>query len=251
MRASSPHGRSPGSRVSPNQARRSSASQVRPSGAPRLRGIPEASIARLPLYLRALQTMADRGVTTVSSQRACRGVGGQLGKAAQGPVAPWFVRHPRRRLRGGLPRLPDLARARTHPGLGGRHHRRRQPRSGPRELRRLCHSRVSAPRASSTPTLARWGSRSAGWSSGISTTSRQLIVEHGIAIGVLTTPAGAAQQVADRLVAAGIQERAELRSGGVDRSARRRVAQGRPLDRVADPRVPRTATCDRATGVSA
>ena len=31
------------------------------------RGVPEATVARLPLYLRALAALADRGVVTVSS----------------------------------------------------------------------------------------------------------------------------------------------------------------------------------------
>ncbi|GAA3662436.1 redox-sensing transcriptional repressor Rex [Nonomuraea antimicrobica] len=35
---------------------------------PRDRGIPEATVARLPLYLRALHGMAERGVATVSSE---------------------------------------------------------------------------------------------------------------------------------------------------------------------------------------
>ncbi len=35
---------------------------------PRDRGIPEATVARLPLYLRALNGMAERGAATVSSE---------------------------------------------------------------------------------------------------------------------------------------------------------------------------------------
>ncbi|GAA2378164.1 redox-sensing transcriptional repressor Rex [Nonomuraea africana] len=35
---------------------------------PRDRGIPEATVARLPLYLRALNGMAERGIATVSSE---------------------------------------------------------------------------------------------------------------------------------------------------------------------------------------
>jgi redox-sensing transcriptional repressor len=35
---------------------------------PRDRGIPEATVARLPLYLRALHGMAERGIATVSSE---------------------------------------------------------------------------------------------------------------------------------------------------------------------------------------
>ncbi|MGW4791053.1 redox-sensing transcriptional repressor Rex [Nonomuraea sp. MG754425] len=39
-----------------------------PSSQPRDRGIPEATVARLPLYLRALHGMGERGITTVSSE---------------------------------------------------------------------------------------------------------------------------------------------------------------------------------------
>ncbi|WP_017596538.1 redox-sensing transcriptional repressor Rex [Nocardiopsis potens] len=35
---------------------------------PRERGIPEATVARLPVYLRALQGLAERGILTVSSE---------------------------------------------------------------------------------------------------------------------------------------------------------------------------------------
>ena len=43
----------------------------------------------------------------------------QLRQAAQGPVPPGLVRHPRRRLRRGHPHRPDRAGARPHPAPGG------------------------------------------------------------------------------------------------------------------------------------
>jgi redox-sensing transcriptional repressor len=38
-------------------------------------GIPEATVARLPVYLRALYTLAERGVTTVASDELARSAG--------------------------------------------------------------------------------------------------------------------------------------------------------------------------------
>src|ERR1700678_2828449 len=38
-------------------------------------GIPEATVARLPIYLRALYTLAERGVTTVASDELARAAG--------------------------------------------------------------------------------------------------------------------------------------------------------------------------------
>ena len=63
----------------------------------------------------------------------------------------------------------------------------------------------------------------------------------GVAIGVVATPAAAAQDVCDRLVAAGRAQRAELRAVRAVRARRRRRPQGRPVDRAADPRLPRAA----------
>ncbi len=61
-------------------------------------GIPEATVARLPVYLRALYTLAERGVSTVASDELARAAGRQLGQAPQGPEPPGLLRHQRRRL---------------------------------------------------------------------------------------------------------------------------------------------------------
>ena len=42
---------------------------------PRERGIPEATVARLPVYLRALQTLQDKGILTVSSEALATAAG--------------------------------------------------------------------------------------------------------------------------------------------------------------------------------
>ncbi|PRX99880.1 redox-sensing transcriptional repressor Rex [Allonocardiopsis opalescens] len=48
---------------------------TRPSSRPRDRGIPEATVARLPVYLRALHGLTDRGVPTVSSEELAAAAG--------------------------------------------------------------------------------------------------------------------------------------------------------------------------------
>ena len=61
-----------------------------------------------------------------------------------------------------------------------------------------------------------------------STTSPGSSRSASIAIGIIATPAAAAQDVADRLVAAGRQLDPELRPGGDHRARGRVAAQGRP-----------------------
>ena len=52
------------------------------------RGIPDATVARLPEYLRALTGLAERGITSRLLRGARGGRRGPLGQAAQGPVPP-------------------------------------------------------------------------------------------------------------------------------------------------------------------
>src|SRR6516165_11287406 len=47
----------------------------RPSAAQRSQGIPEATIARLPVYLRVLYTCAEQGIATVSSEELATAAG--------------------------------------------------------------------------------------------------------------------------------------------------------------------------------
>ncbi len=128
----------------------------------------------------------------------------QQRQAAQGPLLPRQLRHPRRRLRRGVPALPDRPRDRRDPGLARGHRRHRQPRPRARQLLRLPQPRL--PRrgaARRRPRRARARSSPAS-TCAPSTTSSQIVGEHGVAIGVIATPAAAAQDVADRMVAAGI-----------------------------------------------
>ena len=56
-----------------------------PAPRPRRRpaGIPDATVARLPLYLRSLRALAEQGVATVSSEELARLTGGGAGSPAK------------------------------------------------------------------------------------------------------------------------------------------------------------------------
>jgi len=55
----------------------------RSAPARRRAGIPDATVARLPLYLRSLHALADDGVRTVSSEELARLAGGSAGSPAK------------------------------------------------------------------------------------------------------------------------------------------------------------------------
>ncbi len=69
--------------------------------------------------------------------------------------------------------------------------------------------------------------------------------ERGITIGIIATPAAAAQEVADRLVAAGVTSILNFAPAVVAVARRRVAAQGRPRDRAADPVLLPTAPAGR------
>ncbi len=60
--------------------------------------IPDATIARLPIYHRVLGQLAETGVTTVSSEELAQACGVSSAKLPQGPLASRLVRHQGRRL---------------------------------------------------------------------------------------------------------------------------------------------------------
>ncbi len=72
-----------------------------------------------------------------------------------------------------------------------------------------------------------------------------VVREHQIAIGVIATPAGAAQDVCDALVAAGRHQHPQLRADRAERPAPCGRPQGRPGRRAADPVLPREPQGDR------
>ena len=119
---------------------------------------------------------------------------------------------------------------------------------GPRQLRRVRRAGLPG-RRPRRRRPARWSARRCTASScATSTTCRRSPPSASIAIGIIATPGGAAQDVADRLVAAGRAVDPQLRPGG-DLGARGRLAaQGRPRRRAADPELLPAAPGRRSAG---
>jgi redox-sensing transcriptional repressor len=166
-------------------------------------GIPEATVNRLPVYLRALYTLADRGVTTVASDELARAAGvnsaklrkdlshlGSYGIRGVGYDVEYLVYQVSRAL-GLTQRWPvvivgagNLGRALANYGgflTRGFHIEAvldTDPALVGRQLGEVIVRHVSE--------------------------LESLVTEHGVAIGVIAVPAGAAQAMCDRLVAAGV-----------------------------------------------
>ena len=156
---------------------------------------------RLPAPAHGVARRRRRQPVVGGARRSRRG---QRRQGAQGPQLPRHLRRARRRLRRRVPDLPVPPRARPRPRLAGRHRRRRQPRPGARRLRRLPRARLSRSPGSSTSTRPRSASK-IGDVEVRPVTELAAIVRRGhVSIGVVATPAPAAQDAADRLVAAGV-----------------------------------------------
>ncbi|HSJ61411.1 MAG TPA: redox-sensing transcriptional repressor Rex [Jiangellaceae bacterium] len=188
--------------------RRSQAAAARAgesSGAPSggARGVPEATVARLPLYLRALTTLAERGVSTVSSDQLAEAAGvtsaklrkdlsylGSYGTRGVGYGVD-FLRH---QISREIGLTQDWAVALV--GIGHLGHA-------------LANYAGFASRGFRIAALvdtdpAQIGKKVAGLTVEPADRLERLIKRHRIAIGVIATPARAAQGVCDRLVAAGV-----------------------------------------------
>lgn len=167
------------------------------------RGIPEATVARLPVYLRALQALTERGVLTVSSEdlAATTGVNsaklrkdlshlGSYGTRGVGYEVEYLVYQISREL--GLTQdwsvvivgIGNLGRALAH--YGGFRHR------GFRIVALL----------DTAPTVV--GQEVAGIQVRNLNTLEDVVQGEGVSIGVVATPAPAAQSVCDRLVQSGV-----------------------------------------------
>ena len=168
------------------------------------RDIPEATVARLPVYLRALTTLAEQGTTHLLQRGARRRRRGQLRQAAQGPLLPRLLRHPRRRLRRRLPALPDRPRDRRDPGLARRHRRHRQPRPRAGQLLRLPQPRLPGRRAARRRPRARAARSSPASTCAPFDDLEQIVARARRRDRRDRHPGAAAQDVADRLVAAGV-----------------------------------------------
>ena len=166
-------------------------------------GIPAATVARLPLYLRVLGTLADEGVTTVSSEELAAAAGvnsaklrkdlsqlGSYGTRGVGYDVDYLVYQVSREL-GLTQDWPVVIVGLGHLGhalanYGG------------------FASRGFAVRAlvDSDPEIV--GTRVAGLVVSPLDALEEIIGAQGVAIAVIATPAPAAQDVCDRLVASGV-----------------------------------------------
>jgi redox-sensing transcriptional repressor len=166
-------------------------------------GIPEATVARLPVYLRALYTLADRGVSTVASDELARAAGvnsaklrkdlshlGSYGIRGVGYDVEYLVYQVSRAL-GLTQNWPvvivgagNLGRALAH--YGGFVTR---------------GFRIEAV-LDTDPFLV--GGNVSGVAVRHANELEAVVTSKNIAIGVIAVPVGAAQAVCDRLVAAGV-----------------------------------------------
>jgi redox-sensing transcriptional repressor len=166
-------------------------------------GIPDATIARLPVYLRALYALADRGVATVSSEELAAAAGvnsaklrkdlshlGSYGTRGVGYDVDYLVYQVSREL-GLTQDWPVLI-------VGAGNLGRALANYGGFASRGF---RVAA-LIDSDPAVV--GSVIAGHTVRSAADIEDLINRFHVAIGVIATPATVAQNVADRLVAAGV-----------------------------------------------
>jgi redox-sensing transcriptional repressor len=172
--------------------------------APRDRSIPEATVGRLPVYLRALVDLAGSGVTTVSSEALAEAAGvnsakvrkdlshlGSYGTRGVGYDVAYLIHQIRREL--GLTQHWSIVIV----GIGNLG-------------QALANYRGFAERGFDVGALVDADPEKVGAIvDGHVVRSLEdlpvLVAEHDIAIGVIATPASAVQEVADRMVAAGIR----------------------------------------------
>ena len=204
------------------------------SGMPDARRIPEATVVRLPLYYRALLETADQEIGTVSSERLAELAGvnaakvrkdlsylGSYGTRGVGYDVEHLLHEISREL--GLTHdwpvaivgVGNLGQAlANYRGFGARGFRVVAVVDADPEKVGQSVGDLTIESLDDLPTIAR---------------------ARAITIGIIATPAHAAQEVADRLVDAGVTLDPQLRADGRDRARRRLAAQGRPRHRAADP----------------
>ena len=170
----------------------------------RTRPIPEATVGRLPIYLRALVEMAEGGETTISSEGLADAAGvnsakvrkdlsylGSYGTRGVGYDVAYLIHQVRREL-GLTQDWPVLIAGIGNLGLA------------------LANYRGFAERGFRVVALVDADPRKVGEVAGgiqIHPVEHMadLVREHDVAIGIVSTPATAAQDVADRMVASGIR----------------------------------------------
>src|SRR3989440_424818 len=170
----------------------------------RERPIPEATVGRLPVYLRALVEMAELGTATVSSEALAEAAGvnsakvrkdlshlGSYGTRGVGYDVAYLIHQVRREL--GLTQDWPVVIA----GIGNLGHALANYR-GFRERGFKVVALIDADPAKVGEVVGEERVRHVD-------ELPEITREHEVAIGVVCTPASAAQEVADRMVAAGIR----------------------------------------------
>lgn len=160
-------------------------------------------MARLPLYLRALAALADRGVDTVSSEELAESAGvnsaklrkdlSYLGSYGTRGVG-YDVSYLRRQISSEIGLTQDWPVVIV--GIGNLGHALANYAGFASRGFRVAALVDAAP--------ALTGKHVAGLTVHHTDDLERLVAQHSIAIGVIATPAAAAQQVCDRLVAAGV-----------------------------------------------
>jgi redox-sensing transcriptional repressor len=170
----------------------------------RTRPIPEATVGRLPVYLRSLVEVAESGQTTISSEGLAEAAGvnsakvrkdlsylGSYGTRGVGYDVAYLIHQVRREL--GLTQDWPVLIA----GVGNLGHA-------------LANYKGFGERGFQVAALVDADRRKVGEVvGGVQVHSVDempaLVRRHQVAIGIISTPAAAAQEVADRMVAAGIR----------------------------------------------
>jgi redox-sensing transcriptional repressor len=168
------------------------------------RAIPEATVGRLPVYLRALVEMAARGATTISSGHLAEAAGvnsakvrkdlsylGSYGTRGVGYDVAYLIHQVRREL-GLTQHWPVMIAGAGNLG------------------RALANYRGFAQRGFRIAALVDADDDTVGRRIGPFTVESVeeldgIVRREEVAIGVICTPASAAQEVADRMVAAGVR----------------------------------------------
>jgi len=170
---------------------------------PAIRNIPDATVARLPVYLRALAALADQGLSICSSNDLATAAGvnpaklrkdlSYLGSYGTRGVG-YDIEYLRYNVAHALGQTQDWDVVIV--GLG-------------RLGSALCAYNGFSSRGIRIAALvdsdpAKVGTKIGGLTVSPMSKLRSLVREHGVAIAVIATPGAAAQEVADALVAAGI-----------------------------------------------
>jgi redox-sensing transcriptional repressor len=170
--------------------------------APRRRaGVPEATVARLPVYLRALHTLSDTGQTTVSSEELAEAAGVNSAKLRKdlshlGSYGTRGVGYDVAHLVGEISRELGLSRRCSVVLVGVGNLGRALAGYGGFATRGLAiDALLDADRE-------RVGEQIAGLTVRHIDDLREVVT--GVSIGVIATPADAAQEVCDLLVDAGV-----------------------------------------------